>query len=262
MDVIEQQMRAAIEAHEWNKIRLLGDEALIRDAKLELQNATDDADVKRLQNRLEFIRDRVAATNATDETVLETLSHHIDPNIRSFVASNPNTPVSVLENLAKDEDAQVRNRVVENTSVTVSLLKLLASDKDWRVRMEVTFNRNTPFEVVTQQLVFDSEAKVRSAAAMNIQLAPAIANMLAYDENEEVRMEVASHPNLPVKALVKLMQDESGNVKETACMRFEELDATVIHNSLKDKSAPLPTQWYLKLILAENLTSDSFEEQF
>ncbi len=113
-------------------------------------------------------------------------------NAKISVIRNPQTPIQVIEKLAKDEDETVRKVVAENKNLPLNILLKLAEDSSFGVRSALAY-KNTYSKIQTPVELLEK---------------------LAQDESEQIRQEVANHPDTPEELLIKLANDSSINVKK------------------------------------------------
>jgi len=81
------------------------------------------------------------------------------------LVEHPQTPPDVMEQMSRHGDPQVRSRVARRTR-NPQVLQTLAQDINKSVRREVASNRRTPLNTL-EQLLSDPETRIRAAAAQN-----------------------------------------------------------------------------------------------
>ena len=85
----------------------------------------------------------VAANPHTPAALLENLSTHSDPLIRTTIAGNPNCSEALLVTLATDRDLRVRSAVAKHPNTPVNVLHTFAASNDPNLFHALTKNPNT-----------------------------------------------------------------------------------------------------------------------
>lgn len=163
--------------------------------------------------------------------------------VSSDLAENPNTPQDILEECARDEDSSTRSAVARNKSASNDVLNMLANDSSESVRATVAENPNTPQEAL-ERLSFDESEYVRKSVAKNPSITHAIATEL-FADTEEVREGLALNPSSPKEVLDRLAKEEDEYIriyvasnKNTAPETLEEM--------VSSPTAPL----YTRIVIA------------
>ena len=117
---------------------------------------------------------------------------------------------------AKDEDKEVRAAVARNHGTSAEVLTLLSRDEDERVRQNVALNPSAPPDVLSR-FVSDKSSSIRliTAAAKNPNIPIEILNLLARNEDKEVRAAVAQSRGAPAEILTRLVNDEDEVVRSS-----------------------------------------------
>jgi predicted DNA-binding WGR domain protein len=156
---------------------------------------------------------------------------------RAGLAVNPATPVEVLKDLALDDASEVRRGVAINPVTPDEILVLLAKDKNHGVRHNVAHHPATPVEVRTQVqigLAKDKDIDERCYIAQSSD-SPVILAILAKDEVQQVRRDVAKNPAAPIEVLTALAKDKETLVRwavaENPASPVEVLTALSKHKS-------------------------------
>lgn len=150
---------------------------------------------------------KLASNTATPFDVLQQLAVHEDHSLRRNVCNNPATPLSVLLVLANDEEQYLRGCVARHPNVSNALLAQLASDQSKNVRHTVAQNKATPPEILLR-LSRDSEEYVLIYLVYNKATPKAALAILSTSSQKNVRMQVASRPDLPLKQQLQLAEDK------------------------------------------------------
>lgn len=167
--------------------------------------------------------------------------------VSAHLAENPNTPIDILEACAQHEDASTRASVARNQSSTKSILSMLAKDPSESVRATVAENPNTPREVLEQLSIEESEA-VRSCVAKNPSITPAIYEELITDE-ESVLEGLALNPAAPSQILNRLAKEEDEYIRIYVASN-RNTTAETLEEMITSKAAPLYTR--IVIAIAEN----------
>ncbi|MFI8342009.1 hypothetical protein ACIF8W_18370 [Streptomyces sp. NPDC085639] len=172
------------------------------------------------------------------------LAEHPDPAIRRAVAvAADGAPRGLFERLLGDADPQVREHLAESDHVPADLRARLAADENPKVRATLAQWWTTAPEPVRRMLLTDPDDSVRAGACATyfrriphpvppVDLVPelladpvtragavrhctpdtAAARRLAEDPDDEVRAELAEHPDLSPELRDKLAEDPNQRV--------------------------------------------------
>ncbi|MFF3014840.1 hypothetical protein [Streptomyces sp. NPDC057939] len=219
------------------------------------------------------------------------LAEHPDPAIRTaLVVGAGDAPRELYERLLGDPDPQVRGRVAESDHVPDDLRARLATDSDPEVRRTLAQWWTTAPEPVRRQLLTDPVDSVRAGACATYfrrvphpvppaDLVPALladpvtragavrhctldtdsACRLADDPDDEVRKELARHPDLSPALRDKLAEDPDLCVALRVFAREDTPESTraAIHARL---TSDVPTPDWLADVQA--LEDETFEREF
>ncbi|MEV0416120.1 hypothetical protein AB0I68_36545 [Streptomyces sp. NPDC050448] len=201
------------------------------------------------------------------------LAEHPDPAIRRAVTVGAgDAPRELFERLLDDADSQVREHLAESDHVPADLRARLAADSDPKVRATLAQWWTTAPEPVRRLLLTDPDGSVRAGACATYfrrvphpvppaDLVPALladpvtrvgavrhctldtatARWLADDPDEEVRGELAEHPDLPPALSDKLAQDPNLRVTLRVFARQDTPEPTraAIHAQILSDVPPL-----------------------
>ncbi|MFI5672546.1 hypothetical protein [Streptomyces sp. NPDC051704] len=224
------------------------------------------------------------------------LAAHGDKAVRAALVVRCDTaPREMLEQLIGDPDPQVRRYLAQSRGTPPDLLARLASDRDPKIRAALARHWTRAPEAVRRILLTDPEAEVRAAACSTYfaypphpippaDLVPALLadpvtragavihavldadtlRRLAEDPDNEVRGELARHPDLPIPVRDALAVDPSSSVRVKVFARPDTPDdvRARIHASVHDparSTGPVPDddeaflQWYRDLAVATDL---------
>ncbi|MFE7127712.1 hypothetical protein [Streptomyces sp. NPDC057617] len=219
-----------------------------------------------------------------------TLTEHPDPATRAaLVVGADNAPRELFERLLGDTDLRVREHLAQSDHVPTDLRVRLAADPDPKVRATLAQWWTQAPEAVRRLLLTDPEDTVRAAACatyyrwlphpvLPADLLPALladpvtragavrhctldadtARRLTDAPDEEVRKELASHPDLPPPLRDTLAEDPSPRVALRIFARQdtpEPARAAIHAQLLSDVPAP---SWLTDL---QDLEDDAFERQ-
>jgi hypothetical protein len=183
------------------------------------------------------VREAVASNWQTPLSILHILRRDQAWHVRIAVAGNPHTSLPILQIMAQDPLPGVRATVAEHERIPVEMVQTLAQDPFPIVREAVAKQKQTPEEVL-QFLAHDDEWTVRTAVAQNKQTSAETLQFLAQDEQQwlsvpshqqmlpedpllgrvtneykQVKLAVASHPQVLGTVLHLLSQDEDSQVR-------------------------------------------------
>ncbi|MFF2852406.1 hypothetical protein ACFVT5_39820 [Streptomyces sp. NPDC058001] len=181
----------------------------------------------------------LALNRALPHAFRMTLAEHPDPSIRAAVVIGADdAPRELFERLLGDADSRVREYLARSDHVPTDLRARLAADPDPEIRATLAQWWARAPEAVRRVLLTDAEESVRAAACATYyrrlphpvppaDLLPALladpvtragavrhcaldadtARRLADDPDEEVRKELADHPDLPPPLRDRLAED-------------------------------------------------------
>ncbi|WP_414512998.1 hypothetical protein [Nostoc sp. PCC 9305] len=214
--------------------------------------------------RLEVVRNPNTPPRALAQIVLSTQNSGNTPNqtvdmlksafpgdhndVLRSIAGNPRTPIEALEILARREfigatpdprsfippttDDSIVRSLAYNPSLTPQLLGILVQDPCVEVRVCLVRHPNLT-EALWLRLAEDTEISVREVAA-TINAPVSVLELLAQDEQVEVRIKVATNPNTPISVLQLLAGDENSSVR-TAAASNSQLPETILTQLANDE---------------------------
>ena len=173
---------------------------------------------------------KAAADRGTTPKVLAKLADLDDPEVKTQVAKNTSTTPDVIDRLANDPDIKVRRGAAENSSAAIDTLIRLRGDGKESVRIlaSITMQDFAAEETRSPEdlagLADSKDGKVlltlarnRSTPADTLDFIASTMTDSAYpDQGVAARRAVAENESAPVKSLIKLADDESIFVKNTA----------------------------------------------
>ncbi|WP_348953843.1 hypothetical protein [Amycolatopsis melonis] len=115
------------------------------------------------------------------------------------------------------EDPEDYRRAASESAPLAVWLEVIERYPDARVW--VVRNKTVPMEIL-EDLVDDSDVRVRYAVAMKRKLTPMLLAHLALDEDESIRLRVAMHRNTSRETLEYLRNDSWDRVRETVRKRL------------------------------------------
>lgn len=159
--------------------------------------------------------------------------------VSSHLAENPNTPQDILEECARDEDKSTREAVARNKNTPPDVLNMLANDSSEYVRATVAENPNTPQETLEHLSLDESEA-VRHSVAKNPSITRAIATEL-FADTEGVHEGLALNPSTPTEILDKLAKEEDEYIRVFVASN-KNTSAETLEEMISSPTAPLYTR--------------------
>ncbi|MFC9269083.1 hypothetical protein ACFTXJ_15095 [Streptomyces zhihengii] len=159
------------------------------------------------------IREALAvAANGAPRELFELLLDDSDPQVREHLAESDHMPADLRTRLAADPNPKVRAILAQWwTTAPEPVRRLLLTDPDDSVRAGscATYFRTLPHPVPPADLVpgLLADPVTRAGAVRHCTLDAATAHRLAEDPNDEVREELAEHPDLPPALRDKLARD-------------------------------------------------------
>ncbi|QIQ06561.1 hypothetical protein [Streptomyces liangshanensis] len=207
----------------------------------------------------------IAAGGAPRE-LFERLINDADPRVRECVAQSDHVPVDLRALLAKDPDPKVRAVLAQWwTSAPEPVRRLLLTDPDDSVRAGAcaTYFRRNPHPVPPADLVpaLLADPVTRAGAVRHCALDVATARRLAGD-SDDVRAELAEHPDLPPALRDELAQDPNPCVAVRVFARQDtpEQARAAIHARIRDE-APSPTP-HQDQLNPQDLDEKALEREF
>ncbi|MFB6618542.1 hypothetical protein ACFCV9_30705 [Streptomyces sp. NPDC056367] len=154
---------------------------------------------------------------ATPREVYERLVDDTDIRVREYLAQNDHTPTDLLSRLAYDPDPKIRVTLAEWwTQAPEPVRRILLTDPDKTVRAAAcaTYFRGLPHPIPPADLVpaLLADPVTRAGAVRHCTLDSATAHRLAADPDDDVRTELAEHPDLPPSLRDVLADDPSARV--------------------------------------------------
>lgn len=160
-------------------------------------------------------------------SLLESLSKADIEDIKMMVARQTEISLDVINWLAKDESSKVRATIAINPATPLSVLSTLMKDKDNHVKTMVLRNKNTVIDD-SSLLSFakDKSDNIRKEIASRKELPLKIAKFLAKDENRDVRARLLENliggkfrksimeiPPDILEIVTEFIHDRDGNVR-------------------------------------------------
>lgn len=147
----------------------------------------------------------------------ERLAGDEDPKVREYLASNEHVPEDLLAHLAEDPHPSVRAKLAQwFTQAPEPVRRRLLTDPDEQVRQSAcsTYFARTPRPVPPADLLpaLLSDPATRAGAIRHCALDADTADRLAADPDEQVRRQLADHPDLPVRLRAVLAADPDTTV--------------------------------------------------
>ncbi|MFF2523523.1 hypothetical protein [Streptomyces liangshanensis] len=188
----------------------------------------------------------VAADGAPRE-LFERLAKDADPQVREYVAQSDHVPADLRALLAKDPAPEVRAALAQWwTTAPEPVRRLLLTDPDDSVRAGAcaTYSPRGPHPVPPADLVpaLLADPVTRAGAVRHCALGTATARRLAGDPDDDVRAELAGHPDLPPALPDELARDPNPCVAVRVFARQDTPEPTraAIHAQIRYE-APPPT---------------------
>ncbi|MEV0036858.1 hypothetical protein [Streptomyces sp. NPDC050804] len=237
------------------------------------QDLTDDMIAEIIADDDDWLTHALALNRSLPHAFRMTLAEHPDPGIRAAaVAGADGAPRELFERLLGDADPQVREHLAKSDHVPTDLRERLAADPEPEVRATLAQWWTRAPEAVRRILLTDPEDAVRTAACATYyrrlphpvppaDLLPALladpvtragavrhcaldagtARRLADDPDDEVRKELAEHPDLPPRLRDVLAEDPSLRVRLGVFARQDtpESSRAAIHAQILSYAPPL-----------------------
>ena len=160
------------------------------------------------------VRQAVAANPTLPTRGQRLLVDDARSEVRASLASNPGVLPSLLAALAADEDSEVRRHVAANGRLRADTSMLLAADPSPTVRR--TLLNNPGADSDSLEILCRDDPYLRLGATRIGRIPIRLLEILATDDNYEVRQAVAIHDQTPEDLLYRLMADRDERVRTTA----------------------------------------------
>lgn len=251
---------------------------------------TDDMIAEIIAMDAHWLMHSLALNRSLPHVVRMTLAEHSDPAVRAaLVVGAGDAPRELFERLLGDPDLRVREYLAESDHVPADLRARLAADPDPKIRATVAQWWTQAPEPVRRLLLTDPEDAVRAAACATYyqrlphpvppaDLLPALladpvtragavrhctldadtARWLADDPDDEVRQELAEHPDLPPSMRDILAEDLSPLVALSIFARQDTPKSTRASIHAQILSDEPPVDWLADL---QVLDDDALERQ-
>ncbi|MFJ3205889.1 hypothetical protein [Streptomyces sp. NPDC086989] len=206
----------------------------------------------------------VAAGGNAPRELFELLLDDGDPQVREHLAESDHVPPDLRARLAADPDPKVRATLAQWwTTAPEPVRRLLLTDPDDSVRAGAcaTYFRRLPHPVPPADLIpaLLADPVTRAGAVRHCTLDTATARRLAVDRNDEVREELAEHPNLPPATRDKLAHDPNPRVALRVFARQDTPEPTRAAIHAQILSDVPPQDWLANL---QALDDDALEREF
>jgi hypothetical protein len=171
------------------------------------------------------VADRVALAGdpGTGSALVAQLALDPSPAVRRIIAAGRRVAPEVLRALVTDHDRRVREELMRNPATPDDVVVTLVADPDRRVRWSV-LNRSAHPAPVLLAMAQATERDLRWMTAERIRLDPASEALLARDDDETVRHQIARRTTDPTQ-LLALLEDPHplvrGGVLENPAVRLE-----------------------------------------
>lgn len=188
----------------------------------------------------------VVAADGAPRELFTVLLEDPDPQVREELAESDHTPEDLRARLAADADPKVRTALAQWwTAAPEHVRRLLLTDPAESVRAGAcaTYFRRTPHPVPPADLVpaLLADPVTRAGAVRHSTLDTATAHRLADDPDDEVRKELAEHPDLPPELRDRLATDANPRVALRVFARQDtpEVTRSAIHARILSGPSPL-----------------------
>ncbi|MEU2448695.1 hypothetical protein ABZ605_01320 [Streptomyces sp. NPDC012765] len=193
------------------------------------------------------IRRAVAvAADGAPRVLFERLLGDADPQVREHLAESDHVPADLRARLAADENPKVRATLAQWwTTAPEPVRRMLLTDPDDSVRAAAcaTYFRRIPHPVPPVDLVPEllADPVTRAGAVRHCTLDTAAARRLAEDPDDDVRAELAEHPDLPPELRDRLAEDPNQRVALRVFARQDTPEPTraAIHARILSDVPPL-----------------------
>ena len=148
-----------------------------------------------------------------------------DSDVLQAVASHPNTPEYALVWLGWHEDMDVRLSVLESPKCSWDEIEACFQDRmrEWDTYIKEYHCSPDVMTALAQYADEHDHNDVRQTIAKQPECPPDLLVEMAADEHDDkLRQFVAEHPKCPPNLLIELMQDNWGNVAQSARNAFDE----------------------------------------
>ncbi|MET9596187.1 hypothetical protein [Streptomyces sp. NPDC006459] len=165
----------------------------------------------------EIRRALAVAADGAPRVLFERLLGDADPQVRQHLAESDHVPADLRARLATDETPKVRAALAQWwTTAPEPVRRMLLTDPDDSVRAAAcaTYFRRIPHPVPPVDLVPEllADPVTRAGAVRHCTLDTAAARRLAEDPDDDVRAELAEHPDLPPELRDRLAEDPNQRV--------------------------------------------------
>ncbi|MFJ2821544.1 hypothetical protein ACIO7M_10560 [Streptomyces toxytricini] len=188
----------------------------------------------------------VIAADGAPRELFERLLDDPDPQVREHLAASDHVPADLRARLATDPSAHVRATLAQGwTTAPEPVRRLLLTDPDDSVRAGACaiYFRRTPHPVPPPDLLprLLADPVTRAGAVRHCTLDTATAHRLAADPDDDVRRELAKHPDLPPALRDELAKDPDPSVALHIFARQDTPEATraAIHTRIVSDKPPL-----------------------
>ncbi|MFG2972084.1 HEAT repeat domain-containing protein [Streptomyces sp. NPDC048331] len=187
------------------------------------------------------------ADDATRE-LFERLLGDTDPKVRLSLAQSPHGPADLRARLATDPDPEIRATLAQWwTQAPEPVRRLLLTDSEDSVRAAAcaTYFRALPHPVPPADLLpmLLADPVTRAGAVRHCTLDADTAGRLALDPDDEVRKELAEHPDLPPPQRDLLAEDPAPRVMLHVFARQDTPESTRAAIHARILSSVPPTDW-------------------
>ncbi|MFD9013674.1 hypothetical protein [Streptomyces sp. NPDC059552] len=186
------------------------------------------------------------AADGAPRGLFERLLGDADPQVREHLAESDHVPADLRARLAADENPKVRATLAQWwTTAPEPVRRTLLTDPDDSVRAAAcaTYFRRIPHPVPPVDLVPEllADPVTRAGAVRHCTLDTAAALRLAEDPDDEVRAELAEHPDLSPELRDKLAEDPNQRVALRIFARQDTPEPTraAIHARILSEVPPL-----------------------
>ncbi|MFB7553808.1 hypothetical protein [Streptomyces sp. NPDC056154] len=188
----------------------------------------------------------VVGADAAPRELYERLIGDADPQVREYLAQSDHLPTDLRARLAADLDPKIRATLAQWwTQAPESVRRLLLTDPEETVRAGAcaTYFRRLPHPVPPFDLLpaLLADPVTRAGAVRHCTLDAATVERLAHDPDDEVRTELAEHPDLPPPLRDILAEDPSPQVTLRIFARQDTPEPTraAIHARILSGAPPL-----------------------
>ncbi|MBQ1023948.1 hypothetical protein [Micromonospora sp. C95] len=163
----------------------------------------------------------IADNPALPPTIIETLAHHPETEIRARIAGRADLTAEQVAALAADPDPAVRAVVATRAGLTGEQIANLSADLDDAVRLAIT----------THAYLTEEERAILDG---NADLEPIEAARWARSRNPRLRRRAAQRPDLPPELVALLALDTDATVRANLALNHPGAPGEVLLNSFLD----------------------------